>query len=183
MKGNNMTKAKLVTTSALTQIEPVLKDAIIAKVKSGVSLIQTLRDLGKSYTDLISPNGPNKASSTCTPEYFQSLKDTVVLGWTAERQALFNTPTKDLEPVDKLVKKTLQQDQNSVISDMKDQLEKEQNPDYKKGRSEDRSPLELFMSDLDKAQKRLGDNEEMFTHHDQVVIAMEELFNTIERSA
>ena len=178
-----MTKSKLVTTSALTQVEPTLKDAIIKKVSSGVSLIQELRDLGKSYTDLLSPNGPNKASSTCTPEYFQSLKDTVVLGWTKEKQALFNTPTKDLDPVDKLEKKKLQQDQNSVISDMKDQLEKEQNPDYKKGRSEDRTPLELFMSDLDKAQKRLSDLEDTFTHHDQVVIAMEELFNTIEKSA
>ena len=178
-----MTKAKLVTTSALTQVEPKLKEAIIAKVKSGVSLIQTLRELKKAYTDLISPNGPNKALSTCTPEYFQDLKNSVVLGWTEERQALFNTPTKDLEPVDKLVRREMVQEVGSAIGDMKDQLEKEQNPDYKKGRSEDRTPLELFMSELDKAQKRLSDNEDMFTHHDQVVIAMEELFNTIERSA
>ena len=177
-----MTKSKLVTTSALTEVEPTLKDAIIKKVSSGVSLIQELRNLGKSYTDLLSPNTKD-SKSTCTKEYFQSLKDTVVLGWTKEKQDLFNTPTKDLDPVDKLEKKKLQQDQNSVISDMKDQLEKEQNPDYKKGRSEDRSPLELFMSDLDKAQKRLPDLEDVFTHHDQVVIAMEELFNTIEKSA
>ena len=72
-----MTKAKLVTTSALTQVEPTLKDAIIKKVSSGVSLIQELRDLGKSYTDLLSPNTKN-SKSTCTKEYFQSLKDTVV---------------------------------------------------------------------------------------------------------
>jgi hypothetical protein len=170
MKGYIMTKQKLITTSALTQVEPVLKEAIIAKVKSGVSLIQTLRDLGKLWTDLISPNTKN-SESTCTKEYFQDLKNTVVLGWTDEKQTLFNTPTKDLDPVDKLEKKKLQQSINSTISDMKDQLKKEQ-----------RSPLEIFMSDIDKASKRLQ-NDEMFTHQDQVIVAMEELYNTIERSA
>ena len=95
-----MTKQKLITTSALTQVEPVLKEAIIAKVKSGVSLIQTLRDLGKLWTDLISPNTQN-SESTCTKEYFKDLNATVVLGWTDEKQTLFNTPTKDLDPVDK----------------------------------------------------------------------------------
>ena len=107
-----MTKQKLITTSALTQVEPVLKEAIIAKVKSGVSLIQTLRDLGKLWTDLISPNTKD-SQSTCTKEYFKDLKDTVVLGWTDEKQTLFNTPTKDLDPVDKLEKKKLQQSINS----------------------------------------------------------------------
>ena len=38
------------------------------------------------------------------------------------------------------------------------------------------------MSDIEKASKRLQ-NDEMFTHQDQVIIAMEELYNTIERSA
>ena len=96
-----MTKQKLITTSALTQVAPVLKEAIIAKGKSGVSLIQTLRDLGKLWTDLISPNTKD-SQSTCTKEYFKDLKATVVLGWTDEKQTLFNTPTKDLDPVDKL---------------------------------------------------------------------------------
>ena len=173
-----MTKQKLITTSALTQVEPVLKEAIIAKVKSGVSLIQTLRDLGKLWTDLISPNTKD-SQSTCTKEYFKDLKDTVVLGWTDEKQTLFNTPTKDLDPVDKLEKKKLQQSINSTISDMKDQLKKEQTEAKSK---EKRSPLEIFMSDVDKASKRLQ-NDEMFTHQDQVIIAMEELYNTIERSA
>ena len=62
MKGYIMTKQ-------LTKVEPQLKEAIIAKVKSGVSLIQTLRDLGKLWTDLISPNTQN-SESTCTKEYF-----------------------------------------------------------------------------------------------------------------
>ena len=168
-----MTKQKLITTSALTQVEPVLKEAIIAKVKSGVSLIQTLRDLGKLWTDLISPNTKD-SQSTCTKEYFKDLKATVVLGWTDEKQTLFNTPTKDLDPVDKLEKKKLQQSINSTISDMKDQLKKEQ--------TETKSKEEIFMSDVDKASKRLQ-NDEMFTHQDQVIVAMEELYNTIERSA
>ena len=173
-----MTKQKLITTSALTQVEPVLKEAIIAKVKSGVSLIQTLRDLGKLWTDLISPNTKD-SQSTCTKEYFKDLKATVVLCWTDEKQTLFNTPTKDLDPVDKLEKKKLQQSINSTISDMKDQLKKEQTETKSK---EKRSPLEIFMSDIDKASKRLQ-NDEMFTHQDQVIVAMEELYNTIERSA
>ena len=165
-------------TKQLTKVEPQLKEAIIAKVKSGVSLIQTLRDLGKLWTDLISPNTKD-SQSTCTKEYFKDLKATVVLGWTDEKQPLFNTPTKDLDPVDKLEKKKLQQSINSTISDMKDQLKKEQTETKSK---EKRSPLEIFMSDIDKASKRLQ-NDEMFTHQDQVIVAMEELYNTIERSS
>ena len=102
-----------------------------------------------------------------------------MLGWTDEKQTLFNTPTKDLDPVDKLEKKKLQQSINSTISDMKDQLKKEQTETKSK---EKRSPLEIFMSDIEKASKRLQ-NDEMFTHQDQVIIAMEELYNTIERSS
>jgi len=148
-------------------VEPKIEKAVIAWGRGETKLIDVLREEGKVWTDFLSPKN---SLSTCTQEYYDNMK--LVMAKMLGQEELYLEDKTNNEPRNRLVSKC-----TSKLKDMRRLLK----PKAEKG--DPRSDLELLMSDLDKAQKRLMENEEMFTHHDQVVIAMEELFNTIERSA
>jgi hypothetical protein len=125
----------------LDHIEPEFEKALIADVKYGKKLIQVLRDLNKKWTDLLSPNTKDSVS-TCTPEYYESVRIAVTKGWPTADRTLWETPSKELDPVEKNRKRELGMAIGSKIKDLRKQLKKDQLP--KKERAEARSPLQRF---------------------------------------
>ena len=141
-----MSNTKFIAPS-IDHIEPEFEKALINDVKHGTKLIQVLRDLEKRWTDLLSPNTKN-SESTCTPEYYESVRVAITKGWPHADRVLFETPSKDLNDVDKNKKRNLGKSIGSKLKDLRRQLRKEQEP---QNRAEPRSPLQLFWDHIHKA--------------------------------
>ena len=72
----------------IDHIEPEFEKALIADVKYGKKLIQVLRELNKKWTDLLSPNTKD-SESTCTKEYYESVRVAVTKGWPVADRTLW----------------------------------------------------------------------------------------------
>jgi hypothetical protein len=131
----------------IDHIEPEFEKALINDVKHGKKLIQVLRDLNKKWTDLLSPN-TKSGQSTCTPEYYESVRMAITKAWPHSDRVLFETPAKDLNDVDKNKKRLLGNSIGSKLKDLRRQLKKEQEPQQ---RAEPRSPDQLFWDHIHKA--------------------------------
>ena len=141
-----MSSTKFIAPS-IDHIEPEFEKALINDVKYGKKLIQVLRDLNKKWTDLLSPNTKN-SESTCTPEYYESVRVAITKAWPHSDRVLFETPAKDLNDVDKNKKRLLGNSIGSKLKDLRRQLKKEQEP---QNRAEPRTPLQLFWDHIHKA--------------------------------
>ena len=140
----------------IDHIEPEFEKALIADVKYGKKLIQVLRELNKKWTDLLSPNTKD-SESTCTPEYYESVRVAVTKGWPVADRTLWETPSKELDQVEKNRKRELGMAIGSKIKDLRKQLKKDQTSP--KERAEARSPEQRFWDHIHSA----GD---ILTKHD-----------------
>ena len=86
--------------------------------------------------------------STCTPEYYESVRVAITKAWPHSDRVLFETPAKDLNDVDKNKKRLLGNSIGSKLKDLRRQLKKEQEPQQ---RAEPRTPLQLFWDHIHKA--------------------------------
>ena len=141
-----MSNTKFIAPS-IDHIEPEFEKALINDVKHGKKLIQVLRELEKQWTDLLSPNTKN-SESTCTPEDYESVRVAITKGWPHADRVLFETPSKDLNDVEKNKKRDLGKSIGSKLKDLRRQLKKEQEP---QNRAEPRTPLQLFWDHIHKA--------------------------------
>ena len=135
------------TNTQIDHIEPEFEMALINDVRHGKKLIQVLRDLNKKWTDLLSPN-TKSGQSTCTPEYYESVRVAITKAWPHSDRVLFETPSKDLNDVEKNKKRDLGKSIGSKLKDLRRQLKKEQEP---QNRAEPRTPLQLFWDHIHKA--------------------------------
>ena len=142
--------------TTIDHIEPEFEKALIADVKYGKKLIQVLRELNKKWTDLLSPNTKD-SESTCTKEYYESVRVAVTKGWPVADRTLWETPSKELDQVEKNRKRELGMAIGSKIKDLRKQLKKDQTAP--KDRAEARSQLQIFWDHIHAA----GD---ILTKHD-----------------
>jgi len=144
-------------------VEPTLRPKIIGWGQSQAKLIDEMRKLGKKHTDFMSPKN---VESTCTQEYYDDTK--LVIAEMLGKKELFLEPAKGNTARTELVKQI-----GSKLGDLMKLLRP------KADKADPKSDLELFMQDLNKAQKRLMDNEDMFSNHNDIVLAFESLFDKI----
>ena len=140
----------------IDHIEPEFEKALINDVKYGKKLIQVLRDLKKKWTDLLSPNTKDSVS-TCTPEYYESVRVAITKAWPHADRVLFETPSKELDPVEKNRKRELGMAIGSKIKDLRKQLKKDQTAP--KERAEARSPLQRFWDHIHDAGEILANKD------------------------
>jgi len=163
--------------TTIDHIEPAFEKALIADVKNGTKLIQVLRELKKKWTDLLSPNTKDSLS-TCTPEYYESVRVAITKGFSHTDRTCWETPTKELNDVDKLRKSNLGKMIGSKIKDLRKQLKKEQESSPE--RAEPRTPNELFLEYLNKAGTILEKNQTLYgPDQDKLHKKLEDMFDII----
>ena len=140
------TKTKIETTSALTPIEPQVEQAVQGWVKGNKKLIQVLREQKKVWTDFLSPKNPECTSSQ---EYYDGMK--VVIATGLGKLDLYNEDPKNNEPRNELVRE--------ITSKLKD-LRKLLKPKAEK--SEPRTPTQMFIDYLEKADKLFEKDDQLF---------------------
>ena len=140
----------------IDHIEPEFEKALIADVKYGKKLIQVLRELNKKWTDLLSPNTKD-SESTCTKEYYESVRVAVTKGWPVADRTLWETPSKELDQVEKNRKRELGMAIGSKIKDLRKQLKKDQTAP--KDRAEARSQEQIFWDLVYRAGEILQKND------------------------
>ena len=89
------------------------------------SLVDTLHKAKIPHTHLISPSSKGEVKSTApSQEYYDDIRASVVLGFSASSQKLIAAPVKSLTDAQKAMRKYWQQQIGAIIGDYKTQLEK-----------------------------------------------------------
>ena len=141
------TKTKIETTSSLVPvIETTVQQAVDGWVKGNKKLIQVLREEKKVWTDFLSPKNPECTSSQ---EYYDGMK--VVIATGLGKLDLYNEDPKNNEPRNELVRE--------ITSKLKD-LRKLLKPKAEK--AEPRTPAQMFLDYLNKADALFEKDAEMF---------------------
>ena len=142
------------TNTQIDLVEETLAKAIKNCVRGKNAILIEARRHEKLWTDFLSPYAKDNGS-TCTKSYWDDLRYNVTLGWSADKRAYWETPSKDLDGATfndngrAKTKSDLTREIGSFIKDVKNALKREQEP--KKDRAEPRTPLELFWDHIHKA--------------------------------
>ena len=142
------------TNTQIDLVEETLAKAIKNCVRGKNAILVEARRHEKLWTDFLSPYAKDNGS-TCTKSYWDDLRYNVTLGWSADKRAYWETPSKDLDGATfndngrAKTKSDLTREIGSFIKDVKNALKREQEP--KKDRAEPRSPLQLFWDHIHKA--------------------------------
>ena len=89
------------------------------------SLVDTLHKAKVPHTHLISPASKGEVKSTApSQEYYDDIRASVVLGFSATNQKLIAAPVKSLTDSQKVMRKYWQQQIGGIIGDYKTALEK-----------------------------------------------------------
>tara|TARA_R100000234_G_scaffold6352_1_gene4307 strand:+ start:165 stop:701 length:537 start_codon:yes stop_codon:yes gene_type:complete len=135
-------------------VEETLAKAIKNCVRGKNAILIEARKHNKKWTDFLSPYAKDNGS-TCTKLYWDDLRYCVTLGWSADKRAYWETPSKELDGATfndngrAKTKSDLTREIGSFIKDVKNALQREQEP--KRERAEPRTPLELFWDHIHKA--------------------------------
>ena len=161
---NDIIKKENITVNA---VEKELGNAIINWGEGQISLTKVMRKLGKKESDLFPPK---KEGSTCTKDYWEELKMLAARSYGADKLALYLQPKQNNPERTEFVTKI-----SSRIGNIRDLISGKKG----KKKADARQPNELFLSHLKDAEKKLADNPELFSNYDEIVEAMENLFNVI----
>ena len=145
-----------------TVIETKVNQAVQGWVKGNKKLIQVLREEKKVWTDFLSPKNPECTSSQ---EYYDGMK--VVIATGLGKLDLYNEDPKGNEPRNELVRE--------ITSKLKD-LRKLLKPKAEK--AEPRTPDQMFIDYLEKADKLFEKDDQMFGEKtEDISIALTNLIN------
>jgi uncharacterized protein (UPF0305 family) len=143
-------QTKIETTSALTPIdsgiEPNVEKAVIEWGQGETKLIDVLREEGKKWTDFLSPK-----NDECTSDqaYYDGMK--LVMARMLKQEALYLEDPKNNEPRNVLVRKC-----TSKLKDLRKLLKP------KAEKADPRSPKQMFIDYLEKADKLFEKDDQMF---------------------
>ena len=148
-----------------TVIETKVNQAVQGWVKGNKKLIQVLREENKVWTDFLSPKNPECTSSQ---EYYDGMK--VVIATGLGKLDLYNEDPKNNEPRNELVRE--------ITSKLKD-LRKLLKPKAEK--AEPRTPKQMFIDYLEKADNLFEKDAEMFGDQtENVAIALTNIINGVK---
>ena len=142
------------TNTQIDLVEETLAKAIKNCVRGKNAILIEARKHNKKWTDFLSPYAKDNGS-TCTKSYWDDLRYNVTLGWSADKRAYWETPSKELDGATfndngrAKTKSDLTREIGSFIKDVKNALYNEQVG--KKERAEPRSPEQLFWDHIHKA--------------------------------
>ena len=163
------TKTKLETTSILTPIdsgiEPNVEKAVIEWGQGETKLIDVLREEGKVWTDFLSPKN---AECTSDQAYYDGMK--LVMARMLKQEALYLEDPKNNEPRNVLVRKC-----TSKLKDLRKLLKP------KAEKADPRTPKQMFIDYLEKADKLFEKDDQMFGDQtENVAIALTNIINGVK---
>tara|TARA_Y100000114_G_C11584892_1_gene242886 strand:- start:61 stop:558 length:498 start_codon:yes stop_codon:yes gene_type:complete len=159
-------QTKIETTSALTPIdsgiEPNVEKAVIEWGQGETKLIDVLREEGKVWTDFLSPKN---AECTSDQAYYDGMK--LVMARMLKQEALYLEDPKNNEPRNVLVRKC-----TSKLKDLRKLLKP------KAEKAEPRTPAQMFIDYLEKADKLFEKDDQMFGEKtEDISIALTNVIN------